>query len=291
VSQNVSSKLGKGLDSLLPIDLDRGIIGSDERIQKISLSKIAPNPDQPRKNFDHDSLLELADSIAEYGVLQPIIVLPEANGRHYIVAGERRWRASGIARLKSIPVIVRARAAQQQLEIALIENIQRVDLSPLEQAISIRSLRDQFGLSYKEISKKLSKSLPTINNTVRLLKLPPKCIKALEDKLITEGHARAILALKQQPEEQEKMLELIISGSWSVRQAEQYVTAHKEGISTKNTVKKRVVAQTEQTKKLSARLGKKVTVYHTAKGGRLQIYFKNDEELSQLYSYLNPTTE
>lgn len=286
MSTKINSRLGKGLDSLLPKDFDKGIMGSEERIQKIDLSKIAPNPDQPRRHFDDTALSELAESVSEYGVLQPIIVLPEVDGKHYIVAGERRWRASKTAKLKTIPAIVRAREAQQQLEVALIENIQRVDLSPLEQAVSIKSLRDQFGLSYKEIAKKLSKSLPAINNTVRLLKLSPSCLEALEEKQITEGHARAILALKDDLLEQDKLLKLIIQHAWSVRQAEQYVTAKKEGVSASRTVKSRTVSQTSDTIKLSKRLGKKVTVRHTAKGGKLQIYFKDDQELHDLYKTL-----
>ncbi len=286
MSAKINSRLGKGLDSLLPKDFDKGIMGSEERIQKIELSKIAPNPDQPRRHFDETALSELAESVLEYGVLQPIIVLPEVDGKHYVVAGERRWRASKIANLKTIPAIIRAREAQQQLEVALIENIQRVDLSPLEQAVSIKSLRDQFGLSYKEIAKKLSKSLPAINNTVRLLKLSPSCLEALEEKQITEGHARAILALKDDLSEQDKLLKLIIQHAWSVRQAEQYVTAKKEGVSASKTVKSRTVSQTSDTIKLSKQLGKKVTVSHTAKGGKLQIYFKDDQELHDLYKTL-----
>lgn len=280
-----NNRLGRGLESLLPLDFDKSLLTNDERIQNLFIVDIFANPDQPRKEFESAALNELADSIREHGVLQPIIVAPKNKG-YEIIAGERRWRASKLAGNKSIPAIVREKAELQRLEIALIENVQRVDLSPLEQAVSIERLHQQFNLSYQQIAQKLGKAAPTVNNIARLLQLPEQARVALQTRHITEGHARAILALKDKPELQARLLELIQGQAWSVRQAEQFVTAHKEGIKPSKALAQRAVKETEETKQLSQQLGTKVTIHHTAKGGRLEIHFKNDEHLGELYDKL-----
>jgi ParB family transcriptional regulator, chromosome partitioning protein len=280
------NRLGRGLESLLPVDFDKSLLTSDERIQNLFIADITANPNQPRKQFDGQALSELASSIREHGVLQPIIVLPRKDNGYEIIAGERRWRASQIAGLKTIPAVVREKAKLQRLEIALIENVQRVDLSPLEQAVSIEHLHGQFNLSYQQIAQKLGKAAPTVNNIVRLLQLPDTARDALQSGRITEGHARAILALKGQPELQHRLLELIQGQAWSVRQAEQFVTAHKEGLKTSKAVSQRSVKETTETKKLSKKLGAKVTIHHTAKGGKLEVHFKNDGQLADLYKKL-----
>lgn len=283
-----NNSLGRGLESLLPTNFDKSLLlSSDERIQNVFISEIQPNPDQPRKHFDEQAIADLSASISQHGVLQPIIVSPVKNG-YEIIAGERRWRASKAAGLKSIPAIVREKKVQDRLEIALIENVQRVDLSPLEQAVSIENLHTQFNMSYQQIADKLGKALSTVSNLARLLQLPEKARDALQAGRITEGHARAILALKNQPEVQDRLLQLIEGQGWSVRQAEQFVTAHKEGLKTTTVVKQRTVRETAQTKKLSGYLGSKVTIHHTARGGRLEIHFKNDNELDDLYKKLEP---
>lgn len=286
MSNNNKSKLGRGLDSLLPKDFDKAILSRDERIQKLLITAITPNPDQPRKQFDEQSIQELADSIKEYGILQPIIVSPRGHNSYQIIAGERRWRAAQRAGLTDISVIVREKDQLEQLEIALIENVQRVDLSPLEQALSIEYLHEQFNLSYQEIARKLGKAAPTVNNIVRLLGLPDDARESLRTGNITEGHARAILALKPHPELQSRLLTLIVNEGWSVRQAEQFVTAQKEGLKSGQAVKQRTVKETPETKKLAKKIGTKVTIHHTAKGGRLEIHFKNDQELQNLYNKL-----
>ncbi len=282
----VNLHLGRGLESLLPSDFDKSLLSNDERIQNLLITQITPNPNQPRKQFDEKLLSELADSIREHGVLQPIIVASNNQGFE-IVAGERRWRASKLAGLKTIPAIVRDKAKLQRLEIALIENVQRVDLSPIEQALSIEHLHEQFNLSYAQIAQKLGKAPPTVNNIVRLLQLPDNARDALQSAHISEGHARSILALKNRPELQTRLLELIQAQAWSVRQAEQFVTAHKQGIKTSSVVKKRVVKETPDTIKLSKNLGTKVTINHTAKGGKLEIYFKDENDLKNLYKKLS----
>jgi ParB family transcriptional regulator, chromosome partitioning protein len=278
------SGLGKGFDSLIPKEFNRDIlVDSKERVQKLLISEVVPNPSQPRKHFDETALEELALSIKRFGVLQPLIVSPSNKKNGYIlVAGERRWRASKIAGLTYVPAIVRHQKEIEQLEIALIENVQRVDLSPLEQAVSIEKLHNQFNLSYKEIADRLGKAVSTVNNIVRLLQLPPDAIDALQKNLISEGHGRAVLSLKDMPQQQKSLLNAIIKKQWSVRQAEQYATTCKQGSTDDRIVKKRMAATTPQTKRLSQKLSVPVTVRRTAKGGRLELHFKSDDELEGL---------
>ena len=277
------SGLGRGMDALLPTDFDASIlIEKDERVQNLSISIVHPNPDQPRKYFDEQALKELSASIKRYGVLQPLIVVPTDDSSYEIVAGERRWRAAQAAGLNKVPAIIRKRQELEQLEIALIENVQRVDLSPLEQAISIEKLHQQFNMSYVEIADRLGKAATTVNNIVRLLQLPELARAALQENKITEGHARAILALKGSPDKQKELLQKIIDHDWSVRQAEQFVTSHKQGVHDSVSIQNRLAPTTPETQKLGKYLGTKVTLKHTAKGGRLEIHYKSDEELNDL---------
>lgn len=279
--------LGKGFDVLIPTDFDTNLlVDSSDRIQNVFISDVVPNPDQPRKMFDESALKELASSIKRYGVLQPIIVSPGPTGKYHLVAGERRWRASQIAGKEQIPAIVRERQELEQLEIALIENVQRVDLTPLDQAISVERLHQQFNLSYKSIAERLGKAETTVSNIVRLLQLPEAARDSLQQGKINEGHARAILAFKTKPDLQDQLLNLITSNGWSVRQAEQFVTSHKDGVKTESEVKKRLEKETPQTKQLSAKLQTNVTLRRTARGGRLEIHFKNDDDLATLLSRL-----
>jgi ParB family transcriptional regulator, chromosome partitioning protein len=280
----MSKGLGKGFDVLIPTDFDATILTDvTDRVQKLLVSDVQPNPDQPRRKFDQESLEGLAVSIKRYGVLQPLIVSPKDN-THIIVAGERRWRAAKLAGLKEIPAIVKAREELEQLEVALIENVQREDLAPLEQAVSIERLHQQFNITYQEIAHRLGKALSTVHNIVRLLQLPKDAREALQNSQITEGHARAILALKDSPDQQVELLALITKNHWSVRQAEQFVTSVKKGADSAKQAARATVSETPETKKLSKSLQTKVTVRRTAKGGRLEIHYKTDEELSSLIS-------
>jgi ParB family chromosome partitioning protein len=277
-----SKGLGKGFDVLIPTDFDESILmDSSDRVQKLSTTSIQPNPAQPRRTFEKTALEELAASIKRYGVLQPIIVSPNGDG-YVIVAGERRWRAAELAGLKALPAIVRKREELEQLEVALIENVQRVDLSPLEQAVSIERLHQQFNFSYQSIADRLAKAPSTVHNIVRLLQLPEAARDALQDGRITEGHARAILALKGDASKQAELLRLILKNHWSVRQAEQFVVSLKQGSETAKEAKKATAAETPATKKLAKRLNTHVTVKRMAKGGRLEIHYKNDGELDTL---------
>ncbi|MGC1177155.1 MAG: ParB/RepB/Spo0J family partition protein, partial [Candidatus Saccharimonadales bacterium] len=194
MSQPPKRGLGRGFEALISSDFDKSLLfSSDDRVEKIPVDQLRPNPHQPRKHFDQTALSELAASIKRYGVVQPLVVTPVKDGKYTLVAGERRWRASQLAGLRTVPAIVRERQELEQLELALIENVQRVDLSPLEQAVSIERLHQQFSLPYDQIAQRLGKATSTVNNTVRLLQLPEAAREALAAGKITEGHARAIL--------------------------------------------------------------------------------------------------
>ncbi len=273
----------------MPDNFDKTLLLDEgEKVLSLEIAHIIPNSDQPRQHFDQEALEQLAVSIKQYGVVQPIVVTPaKEDGQYILVAGERRWRASQIAKLKKIPALVRTHKDLEQLEIALIENVQRVDLSPLEQARSIERLHQQFNMTYEKIAERLGKAPSTINNIVRLLQLPEEARQALIDSQITEGHARAILALKQYADKQQDLLAAIIKHDWSVRQAERYVASIKSGIKEQKTVHARVKTETPETKRLGRRLEAPVHIKRTAKGGKLEITFKNDNELARIIKTLD----
>lgn len=278
--------LGKGLDSLIPQNFDQQLLlDENERIQKLFIKLIKPNTEQPRKKFDTQALEELAKSIKTHGVLQPIIVSPMNTNEYIIVAGERRWRAAQLAGLQSIPAIVRKQADLQQLEIALIENVQRVDLSPVEQAISIAKLHQQFNIAYEAIARRLGKATTTVHNIVRLLQLPKSARQALEQEKISEGHARSILALKNDTQGQELLLKNIIEKGWSVRQSEQFARVKKTNTAPVANLK--TAYENSFTQKLAHRLGTKVTLRPMANGGRLEIHYKDDNQLNEFLAKLS----
>lgn len=282
------SGLGRGFDALIPQDFDKSFLFDEhERVQKVAVEDLQPNPHQPRQHFDNLALEQMAESIKQYGILQPLVVTPLEEAKYAIIAGERRWRAAQLAGLKKVPTIVRTMKELERLEIAIVENVQRVDLSPLEQAVSIERLHQQFSMTYDSIAKRLGKAPSTINNTVRLLQLPDSARTALHDHEISEGHARAILALKDQPEKQAELLAAIIKQGWSVRQAERYVVSIKEGFREKEATKVRMQTETPATKRLSKKLGAPVHIRRTARGGKLEITFKSDEELEKVLQVLD----
>ncbi len=275
--------LGRGFDALISSDFDKSILlTSDDRIEKIPVDQLQPNPQQPRSHFDAAALAELSDSIKRHGVVQPLVVTPVKDGKYTLIAGERRWRASKLAGLQNVPAIIRSTEELEQLEVALIENVQRVDLSPLETAVSIERLHQQFNLSYDVIAKRLGKATSTVNNTVRLLGLPEAARDALAAGRISEGHARAILALKGDDERQAYLLKTIIAQGWSVRQAERFVTSVKAGTKDVRKTHEHVGTETPATKKLSKKLGTTVNIRRTARGGKLEISFKSDTELERI---------
>jgi ParB family chromosome partitioning protein len=282
--------LGKGFEALIPKDIDHTILEEDKhRVQRILITDVLPNPDQPRREFDPGALNELSMSIKRHGVLQPIIVVRANDGYGYrIVAGERRWRAAKAAELNYIPAIVRSLQELEQIELALIENVQRVDLSPLEQALSVYKLQQQFNLTLESIAEKLGKAPSTVSNLTRLLNLPDSAREALRTGKISEGHARAILALKNNPELQNELLSCILNNGWNVRQAEQFViSAKKEANTTK--AKAHTASENIITKELSTHLGTNVKIKHTAKGGQLIIAFSSEDQLNELADKLQNT--
>ena len=280
--------LGRGFDTLIPTQLlDEEFDPTAQQDEQVSqlrnlrVADIEPDPDQPRRQFDEGSLNELAHSIKEHGVLQPIVVIASGS-KFQIVAGERRWRAAQIASLDKIPALVRTLTNQHRLEIALIENLQRQDLNPLETATAYYKLQQQFNLTLDEIGKRVGgKAVSTISNILRLLGLPREAKEALVGGKISEGHARQILAIHES-DVQLELLEHIIKEDWSVRKAEQFVVGYKEGKKSKEKAVAKVQTETPETKALSERLKADVSIKNMAKGGRLVIRFKNQDDFDRI---------
>ncbi|MCS7287180.1 MAG: ParB/RepB/Spo0J family partition protein [Anaerolineae bacterium] len=265
--------LGKGLEALIPS------LGLEESgaIKEISVDEIIPNPYQPRRHLDQEALEELAQSIREHGLIQPLIVTrDEESGKYQLIAGERRWRAARMAGFSTVPVIVKEVSPREMLELALVENIQRADLNPLEEAEAYRFLIEEFGLTQEEVAKRVGKSRVAVANTVRLLRLPSEVKKALAEGLISEGHARALLALSSS-ELQIRALEKILKRGLNVRQTEELVRKLQEpGRSLRRETLPEIK---ELEEKLRESLGTKVQLIKGRKGGRLVIFFYSDEDL------------
>lgn len=287
MSQPAKRGLGRGFESLLPKSFDKTLLLSpDDRIEKVPIDNIKPNPNQPRKHFDESSIDELASSIKRYGIIQPLLVTPGKDGSYLIVAGERRWRAAKNAKLSHVPAVIHKRKELDQIEVALTENVQRVDLNAIEQAITFEKLHQQFNVAYSDIADRLGKGKSTITNIVRLLKLPDNAKDALIEGKITEGHARQIVATDDL-EQQNYLLRAIIQYGWNVRQAEQYITSLKSGINEAEKASARTSAETPQTQALSEKLNTTVTLKRMAHGGRLEITYKNDSDLNRIIERIN----
>lgn len=277
--------LGKGLEALIPT-----VAPWPAGVEEIPLDWIEPNPHQPRQNLQPDTLQELADSIREHGVIQPLIVTRsegEGGGAPYrLIAGERRWAAAKLAGLEKVPVIVKEATPQQMLELALVENIQRADLNPLEEANAYRQLMDEFGLTQEQVADKVGKSRVAVANTVRLLRLPAPIKEALAEGKISEGHARALLALEHEAL-QTQTLGLIIKKALSVRQTEELVRRLLEGGRKRPAPETATEAFSSETRALEAEfesaLGTKVRLFRSRRGGKLVIHFYSEEELQALY--------
>lgn len=284
--------LGRGLGSLIeanPVD-----VAGSSSINEIEIDKIYPNPDQPRRNFDEESLLELASSIQQLGVIQPIAVHKVETDKYIIIAGERRYRASQLAGLTSIPAYVRTLEDDAMMEMALIENIQREDLNPIEVALAYQNILTTHDITQEQLSERIGKKRATITNYIRLLKLPAEIQIGIKDKKIDMGHARALVAIEN-PSEQLKLYELMIHTGISVRKAEEIVRrlAHGETVeelATQNqaTKTKKNITTTAQEfevlkKHLSSFFNTNVQLTCNPKGrGRITIPFKTSEELEML---------
>lgn len=275
--------LGKGLDALIPGGAQAASVAGG--VQQVEVDAIRMNPRQPRVRFDQEELNELAASIREHGVIQPLIVSPNGDGTFVLVAGERRWNAAQRAGLRKVPVIVRQASNQELLELALIENVQRADLNAMEEAEAYRQLAEDFGLSHDAIAKRVGKSRVAVTNTLRLLGLADAVKQALVDGKITEGHARALLTLSTQ-KAQAAALQTVLNLSMSVRQAEELVRKL-TGVKPIQAKKPRRNIHLEDVeKRLQRSLGTKVTLKHGKKGGTVTIYYYSDEELDALLEKL-----
>src|SRR3989344_7837148 len=282
----MSKGLGKQFGSLMPDNFDDSIlIDKKDRIKNLLISEITPNKGQPRKEFDQDLIKELSASIKQYGILQPLIVTPEGE-KYIIIAGERRFRAATLAGLEHLPALVRSSEELERLEIGLIENVQRVDLSPLDQAQSIARLNEQFNIDYKEVAKRLGKAHTSILNTVRLLQLTDEAKEALRNKTISEGHAKALLAVKDDPELLNAILAKVIRGNLSVRLTESLLKQTTTEQKVKKS-KKTNVDYKETLKPLTKIFGTKVAIANKSRGkGMITISFQNKNELEKIIKQL-----
>lgn len=275
--------LGKGLDAIF---MENNFeIGKDGEISVVRISDVEPNKAQPRNTFDENALSELADSIASKGILQPLIVRPINGERYQIIAGERRWRASRMAGLTEVPVVVKDIDDSEAMEIALIENLQRKDLSPIEEAKGYKSLMDKYDLTQEEISKVVSKSRSSVANALRILNLPNEVLQLLEDEEITMGHAKALLSLKS-ASDIKALADKIVAEGLSVRQAEQLVqNMLNKKPPKKEFTKSRETIYDEIEISLKECLGRTVKVRENKNNrGTLQIEFFNEDDLMDLVS-------
>ena len=292
------SGLGKGLDSLIPNKKNDISASKVEKKQEkendspksgeimVRINEVEPNRDQPRKDFDEDALMELADSIRQFGILQPLLVQKKKN-YYEIIAGERRWRAAKLAGIKEVPIIVKDYTDQEIVEISLIENIQRENLNPIEEAMAFKILLQEFQLKQDEVAERVSKSRTAVTNSMRLLKLSPRVQQMIIDDMISTGHARALLAIDDE-EQQFILANKIFDEKLSVRETEKLVKALKNP---KKEVKKEKSEHTfiyenieEQIKNI---MGTKVSVNQKANGkGKIEIEYYSEEELERIYDLL-----
>lgn len=284
------SGLGKGLDALIPAGNKKAPVKKETEpviiekivekkgVETLKITEVEPNREQPRKNFNEDALLELSDSIKQYGVIQPLIVQKKAD--HYeIIAGERRWRAAKMAGIKEIPVIIKDYSDQQVMEISLIENIQREDLNPIEEAMAYKNLMEEFHLKQDEIAEKVSKSRTAVTNSMRLLKLDKRVQQMMIDDMISAGHARTLITIED-PDVQYNIATKIFDEKLSVRETEKMVKLlQKPEVKKEKAEKVNSFIYKDIEEKIKAILGTKVTVDHRSNNkGKISIeYYSNDE--------------
>jgi len=295
VSKSSKKGLGRGFESLIPVDLlDESFdptASQDEQIselRQIKIVQIVADPDQPRRQFEDDALADLAASIAEHGILQPIVVTPYGDG-YQIVAGERRYRASKMVGLDKIPALVRTLSGQHKLELSLIENLQRRDLNVIETATAYLKLRDQFNLTLDQIGHRVGKkSVSTISNTLRLLRLPPEVRVALADGKVSEGQVRPLIGLDDKLIV--RILPQIIKEDWTAREAEKFALQYKANKNSAAPIKSKKVATNpyiKDTQKIAKRFGADVQVKASTKGaGKIVIAFKDADDFRRIQSLL-----
>jgi len=286
--------LGRGLDALIPgeeEETQKQSASQSKGILQVPIENINPNPKQPRTDLDPEGLEELAASIREHGIIQPLIVSKTEGSQSYtIIAGERRWRAAEIAGLKMVPVIEKSVSERGQLELALVENLQRTDLTPLEMAEAYRQLAENFSMTHEQIAERVGKSRTSVTNSIRLLNLPDQVQNALGHGLISEGHARALLGLPSE-KAQQAALSTILNLGLNVRQTEALVrklTGERPSSSAKPAPSPEVL---DIENKLRNFLGTRVNLNNSQKGGKLVIYYYSDEELNNILDKILPENE
>lgn len=270
--------MGRGLDALFDSS-SAGVLSKKDTdsVLEVKLSDIEPRKDQPRKHFDREQLQLLANSISQHGVIQPIIVTEGENGMYSIIAGERRWRASRMAGLTTIPVVVRSYDALAAAEVALIENLQREDLNPIEEALGYKSLMEQFGLTQEKVSEKVGKSRPAVANMLRLLSLEDEIQEMLVEGVISSGHGRALLSVEN-PEKRLAMAKKAAENSLTVREMEELARETK-----RSPVRKKGSSSfyPDVTKDLKDKFGTKVKITGESKG-KIELYYYSEEDLIRI---------
>ena len=283
--------LGKGLDSLIPDTIKTSVPEKTKIVEKVvekpvemkvKISKVGPNKDQPRKQFDEDALMELADPSKQFGIIQPLIV-QEKNGFYEIIAGERRWRAAKLAGLKEVPVIVKDYSDLEVVEISLIENIQRENLNPIEEALAYKRLLNEFNLKQDEVAERVSKSRTAVTNSMRLLKLDERVQQMVIDDMLSTGHARALLGIED-PELQAATAAKVFDEKLSVREVEKLVKQIQNGKPEKKKEEKvHDFIYTDLEEKMKAAVGTKVSIHQNAKGkGKIEIEYYSREDLERI---------
>jgi ParB family transcriptional regulator, chromosome partitioning protein len=285
--------LGRGLDALIPVDpATEEAETSSNRVHMIALEKIHPNPRQPRRGFDETRLDELSHSVREMGILEPVIVRVAEDGGYELVAGERRLRAAQKAGLREIPALIREFAGRQSLEVALIENLQREDLNPVDEARAYLRLTEEFGRTHAEISRDVGKDRSTISNLIRLLRLPDEILSNVSRGTLSTGHARVLLALEDH-QEQLTLAQTMIREGWSVRKAEQYLSRKTKGTTegqpkpTEGAEEQRRDREVERIEEaLRYVLGTEVHLHHRGDNGSIEIVYASREELERILDLL-----
>lgn len=278
--------LGKGLDALFTGQAPDMQLPGDEAVVELKLMEVEPNRNQPRTDFDADKLSDLANSIAEHGVIQPIIVHKLETGFYQIIAGERRWRASKLAGKKTIPAIIRTTDNQRVYELALIENLQRQDLNPIEEALGYKKLMDDFSLTQEQISKKLSKSRSSVANSLRLLNLPKDVIRLISTKQLSFGHAKVLLSCES-AKRQSELAKLVVEQGLSVRDLETLVQAAPKKQKQKKEEDTNVkVALLALEKQLAGTFGTKVKIVNGKSKGKIEIEYYGTSDLERIVKLL-----
>lgn len=277
--------LGKGLSALISEDTINQL--EQAYIPNLSITDISPNPYQPRIALKGEELVELADSIRENGIIEPLIVTKSEDGGFHLIAGERRWRAAKLAKMNTVPVVIKEASPQQMLELAIIENVQRKDLNALEEALAFQQLREMYNMGDGDIAAKVGFSRSVISNKIRLLALPEEAKKYLLEEKISEGHARALLGL-QDDQTIVEISKSIYKKKLSVRATEELVRRLNKGAKKPKTKKSRIIDELtmEIEGRLQSTFGKNTKLFRSRSGGKIVIPFKNDKQLEKIYNMI-----